>query len=225
MDVKKTEIDAIESKGLSSVGTGLQKDEDVVYRRAFGNYIRNGETRLSEADRAILSVYRTPEKRDVSEGNIPNQIGTYSSLGYFVPAGFVYDVETATKYFAPLLNGGVFTVMDTASGNPLPYPTSNDTQNVGYLVGERWDRYGIDPTLFTINLAAGAYQRLGESIAGIDPRQRVSAGELACQQLRTASGPRAGKRPHERQRQLTADRLADCDCCVGCDSSRCFGFC
>jgi HK97 family phage major capsid protein len=56
--------------------------------------------------------------------------------GYFVPAGFVYDVEKATKYFAPLLDGSVLRILETASGQVLPYPTSNDTQQAWTIVGE-----------------------------------------------------------------------------------------
>jgi HK97 family phage major capsid protein len=152
MDAKRVEIDAIESNGLSTVGQGLSNDKDVVFRRAFVNLLRKGESRLGENDRAILSEYR-----DVSEGNIPGQLGSFTSLGYFVPAGFVYDVETATKYYAPLLNGSVFTVMDTASGQILPYPTSNDTNQQASLVGEAGITTEQDVTAGHINFAAWKY--------------------------------------------------------------------
>jgi len=133
MDEKAKEITAIESKGLSAVGNGLASEKDVEFRRAFANYLRKGENRLNDAERAIME-----EKRDgiVEGAPMTGHIGTYTGLGYFVPSGFVYDVETALKFYAPLLNGGVFTVMDTASGQPLPYPTNNDTTNTAALVGE-----------------------------------------------------------------------------------------
>lgn len=67
------------------------------------------------------------EKRDMG-------IGTLSLGGYFVPKGFVYDVEEALKYYGPMLLTS--DIMDTATGQPLPYPTDNDTTVMGELVGE-----------------------------------------------------------------------------------------
>jgi HK97 family phage major capsid protein len=76
------------------------------------------------------------EKRALAEGTLLSQIGTYTGIGYFVPAGFVYDVEQATKYFAPLLDGSTIRIMETATGQPLPYPISNDTTQQATIVGE-----------------------------------------------------------------------------------------
>jgi HK97 family phage major capsid protein len=76
------------------------------------------------------------EKRDQQAGT---QSITYSEGnlgGYFVPAGFVYDIEVATKYFAPLLDGSTIRIMETATGNVLPYPTSNDTNEAWTLLSE-----------------------------------------------------------------------------------------
>lgn len=78
----------------------------------------------------------TVEERDQIAGS---QSITYTQGavgGYFVPAGFVYDVEKATKFFAPLLDGSVLRILETATGQVLPYPTSNDTQQAWTIVGE-----------------------------------------------------------------------------------------
>lgn len=89
----------------------------------FGKFVRSG---------SLDGV----EKRDVSEGNQIAHIGTYSSLGFLVPTGFTDRVENATKYYAPLTEPGIFTVIKTSSGNVLPFPTSNDTNQVATIVGE-----------------------------------------------------------------------------------------
>lgn len=83
-------------------------------------------------------------------------IGTYSGLGFFVPTGFVNAIEQATKYFAPLLDGSVITVMDTATGQPLPFPTSNDTNNAAAPIGEAQTVTELDVTASQINF--GAYK-------------------------------------------------------------------
>lgn len=72
-------------------------------------------------------VLSDSEKRDMG-------IGTLTLGGYFVPKGFVYDVEEALKYYGPMLT--VAEIMDTATGQPLPYPTDNDTTVAGELIGE-----------------------------------------------------------------------------------------
>lgn len=61
-------------------------------------------------------------------------ITTGSLGGYFVPQGFVYEIEQAMKWYGGMLESTAS--MDTATGNPLPWPTDNDTTNTGELVGE-----------------------------------------------------------------------------------------
>lgn len=102
---------------------------------AFVRYVKHGEKGVSEAELRMLSV--PGESRDVSEGApMLSHIGTYSGLGYFVPTGFRQAIEQATKYFAPLLEDGVCTVMNTDTGNVIPFPTSNDTSQQATIVGE-----------------------------------------------------------------------------------------
>ena len=82
------------------------------------------------------AILKQIETRDQSAGT-QSILYTEGNLGgYFVPAGFVYDVETATKYFAPLLDGSTIRIMETATGNVLPYPTSNDTNEAWTLLSE-----------------------------------------------------------------------------------------
>lgn len=76
------------------------------------------------------------EKRDQQAGT---QSITYTEGnlgGYFVPAGFVYDIEQATKFYANLMDGSSIRIMETATGNVLPYPTSNDTNEAWTLLSE-----------------------------------------------------------------------------------------
>ena len=78
----------------------------------------------------------SPEQRDQQAGT---QSITYTEGnlgGYFVPAGFVYDIEQATKFYANLLDGSSIRIMETATGNVLPYPTSNDTNEAWTLLSE-----------------------------------------------------------------------------------------
>jgi HK97 family phage major capsid protein len=80
----------------------------------------------------------SPEERSVLEGRDPEfrdmGIGTGSEGGYFVPAGFVYNVDTAMKFYGQMLEAG--DIMDTATGNSLPWPTQNDTAVSGEQIDE-----------------------------------------------------------------------------------------
>jgi HK97 family phage major capsid protein len=127
-------------------------ESEIRHSEAFGRFVRKGEAVLSNEQRSIL----TGEKRAVSEGNQPAHIGTYSSLGYFVPTGFVDAVEAATKYFAPLLEDGVFNVIRTGSGQALPFPVSDDTANACTIVGEGSSVSDLDATANHVIL--GAYK-------------------------------------------------------------------
>ena len=140
------------------------------YRQAWGKALRRqpnfrcGSTGVGDAKFCTLGELDDEtrqilvgESRDQVEGALIPQIGTYTGLGFFVPAGFVYDVETALKYYAPLLDGKVFDVLETASGQPLPYPTNNDTTQEAQVVGEGVGVAEQDITAGHINLGAWKY--------------------------------------------------------------------
>ena len=122
---------------------------------------------ISHEDRALLTqrmVELPAELRDMStQGGAAYPGGVGSAGGFFVPTGFVNDVEQALKYYGPMLAGdgtgrdGLPTIMDTATGQPLPYPTSNDTAVVGERLGENQPAAGADVTLGMIMLGAYMY--------------------------------------------------------------------
>lgn len=76
------------------------------------------------------------EFRDQEAGTQSISYTAGASGGYFVPAGFVYDVDIATKYFCPMADGSVIRILETATGNVLPYPTNNDTNEAWSIIGE-----------------------------------------------------------------------------------------
>ena len=96
------------------------------YFDALKDYLAKGPALMSDENRDILAG-KEPEFRDMG-------IGTNTLGGYFVPQGFVYKIEEALKYYGNML--GVADILDTATGQPLPYPTDNDTTVSGELVGE-----------------------------------------------------------------------------------------
>lgn len=121
----------IESDEKRSNTPSMRFNADPDHKRdgAFDKWLRGGVGSITDAEKRSL------EFRDVSEGNVLNHVGTYAGLGYLVPTGFSGMIEQATKYYAPLMDG-LFGSLETSTGQPVPYPVSDDTSNQATIVGE-----------------------------------------------------------------------------------------
>lgn len=62
--------------------------------------------------------------------------GTSSAGGYTVPIEFYDQVTTSVINYSPLGNPDVTTVLETTGGNPMQFPTLNDTASFGEIIGE-----------------------------------------------------------------------------------------
>lgn len=105
-------------------------------KKAFRRFLYGGDAALRPEDREFLRAgvldgqelsKLHPEIRDMG-------VGTTTLGGWWVPQGFVYDVDIALLAYGNVL--GESTILETATGNPLPYPTETDVTNKGQLVGE-----------------------------------------------------------------------------------------
>jgi HK97 family phage major capsid protein len=111
----------------------VNSQADRRHRRAFRNFLRHGLhpdssgrfKGLNADDLAVMQ--RHAESRDLS-------VGTNASGGYFVPQGFVYELERALKAYGMMLEAA--SSFDTETGNPMPWPTENDTSNMAEIVAE-----------------------------------------------------------------------------------------
>ena len=61
-------------------------------------------------------------------------VGSDTAGGYTVPTGFVDSLEVALLQFNGMRNAA--TILRTSTGEPLPWPTTDDTSNEGALVSE-----------------------------------------------------------------------------------------
>jgi HK97 family phage major capsid protein len=96
------------------------------WSEALRDYLLRGEGKMSEANRNLLAGANA-EFRQM--GIASGAIG-----GYLVPQGYVYEIEEAMKWYGDMLK--VCSFLDTATGNPMPHPTDNDTTITGELVAE-----------------------------------------------------------------------------------------
>ena len=96
------------------------EDRSAAHERAFRSYLRGT---MSDRDRQVLV-----EHRDLATS--PGSAG-----GYTVPEGFWAQVAVTMKSFTGVKQAGA-TVITTDSGNPLPWPTVDDTSNSGEQLAE-----------------------------------------------------------------------------------------
>jgi HK97 family phage major capsid protein len=126
-----------------------QKQYRQVWKRAmcFDGPAEYGFRGISAEDRRFMTEFR-----DMGTGGGNALQGTGG--GYFVPVGFVDEIEEAMKWYGDMLRSS--TIMTTATGQPLPYPTDNDTGTVGEIVGESQQVTTADVTIG--NLVLGAFK-------------------------------------------------------------------
>lgn len=108
-------------------GDDAEKRTKAAYAEAFDVYMRRGMSRCSDAQQRLLEENYVAEER--AQG-----AGTDAAGGYLVPEGFRNVMTESMKAFGGLMN--LAEVITTTTGNPLPWPTSDDTNNVGAILGE-----------------------------------------------------------------------------------------
>lgn len=100
-----------------------KKDTKEEERKAFERFIRFGINDISQEEREIVSKLQSRA-----------QSTTTTAGGYLIPEGFSNMIE---KAMLPYLAGiNEFTVINTASGNDIQWPTVNDTSNEGEQIDE-----------------------------------------------------------------------------------------
>jgi HK97 family phage major capsid protein len=67
------------------------------------------------------------EERDMVVGNPINAIGTFTGLGFFVPAMFLQDVFNTMRWYDALFDPAVTTQIETTTGNPIQIGTYDDS--------------------------------------------------------------------------------------------------
>jgi len=128
----------------------VKAEQEKRYEASYLNYLRHGWSPkpdkgirgLAAQDLEILTPHKRtesfeardlgPQFRDMSGGGQGAYPG--ATTGFFVPVGFVDKITEAMKYYGPMIQEG--DLINTATGQPLPFPTDNDTTVAGELIGE-----------------------------------------------------------------------------------------
>lgn len=113
---------AKESNGDQSVE--LAAETKLKERKAFVKFLAGGMAPLNEDERSIM---KSLEVRAQS-------VGTTTAGGFLVPEGFQAELMKAMLAFGGVRE--VARILNTQSGNDIPWPNMNDTANKGRLLTE-----------------------------------------------------------------------------------------
>lgn len=121
------------------------------YKSAFMSYVRGGVLDMAPERRAVL------QRGFVSDPSIQNAlgVGTSSAGGYTVPLEFRNTLIETMKWFGSMRS--VAEHFTTDSGVNLPWPTVDDTSNVGAILSENTQASQQDVTFGTNSLDAYMY--------------------------------------------------------------------
>jgi HK97 family phage major capsid protein len=150
------------------------------YAKAFRSFLRGtpvGDMR-PEYSQALRSGYGDIDYASSPDPEVRAQGTGTTAGGYLVPAAFRNDLVRTMKWFGPMMD--VAQTLNTAGGQTLPWPSVDDTGNVGALLAENTQMSEQDITLgvnqlasyvFTSKLTRLSYQLLQDS--AIDPEALV----------------------------------------------------
>jgi HK97 family phage major capsid protein len=136
----------VADRHLDAPGAGRSEEREAQINDAFSAYMRNGVEGLSA------------EQRDIMAGRFEtraNSVGTNSAGGYLVPSGYLEKITETLKAYGGILN--IANVIHTETGNPLPWPSNDDTGNTGRLLSENTQLTETDPTIGQKTLNAWTY--------------------------------------------------------------------
>jgi HK97 family phage major capsid protein len=123
-----------------------ERDQRTAYSAAFRNFLVRGERGLTAEEANVL---RTGVQNAQS-----GQQGNGAQGGYLVPTGWGGELLEALKSFGGMRD--VATVIQTAMGNPIPWPTVDETAQMGEIVTENTAAGAQDITFGTTQI--GAYK-------------------------------------------------------------------
>ena len=114
--------------GIQDAAHGDRDEDESEYAEAFASFVRNGMADASAEHRALLQArfQRGPQN---AAATTPGSAG-----GYTIPQGFRQTMIEVMKDFGPMMTEAE--LITTDSGNALPWPTNDDTANVGAILPE-----------------------------------------------------------------------------------------
>jgi HK97 family phage major capsid protein len=125
------------------------------YSEVFRKWAVNGIAELNPEERSLLqSRGRTADKDEIRELRAQG-VGTGAAGGFTVPQGFSGEYDRALKSFSGVVQAA--RIFPTDTGAAMPWPTVNDTAQVGEQLGENTTSAQQDVTFGSVTLNAYKY--------------------------------------------------------------------
>lgn len=161
---------AVRAAAGKSEGSDNEDQSNAEYSATFRSWMQNGAEGLTAEQRSKMQ-----SRFVATEGR---QLGAASGAagGFLVPQGFYNQIITSMRAFGGVRNSRA-TLMSTASGQPLPIPTTDDTANAGMRIAENTQitdlatTYGqriLGAHMYTSRIIRVALQLLQDSAFNID---------------------------------------------------------
>ncbi|MER6431588.1 phage major capsid protein [Streptomyces sp900105245] len=125
-------------------------DRAEAYANAWRSWMRDGSTDLTSEERTTLRSGWVDGKELRAAG-----VATGAAGGYMVPAPFRAQLIETMKFYSSMRD--VAEVITTDTGATLPWPTNDDTANVGAILGENTQVTEQDVTIGTNDVGAYMY--------------------------------------------------------------------
>lgn len=160
----RTKYDAIMADVDALLGdiTRSEKSEamDAELRASVRPPVANPGEGVGTADEQRKAAHSAAFRKYVRTGD-SSELRTYTPMSdavqgaFIVPVGFQYELEEALKAYGGMRQ--VARLLPTATGNQLPWPTSNDTGTTGEQVSENVAVSLANPNISNITLNAWKY--------------------------------------------------------------------
>lgn len=148
----------------------------VTYESAFKAYVRGGNRNLDNAQIRILN------------DNVPEELRALSTTGtaggYMIPQAFLNDMVRVMKAFGAVRR--VARVITTESGASMPFPVTDDTANVGAILGENtqaseqdvaWTQKILGAFMYSSKVVRVSFQLMQDSAFDVEGELRDMLGE------------------------------------------------
>lgn len=126
------------------------RDQADAYANAWRSWMREGAADLTSEERSILRSGFVDKKELRAQG-----VATGAAGGYMVPAPFRAKLVETMKFFGAVRD--VAEVITTETGATLPWPTNDDTANVGAILAENTQVTEQDATIGQADVGAYMY--------------------------------------------------------------------
>lgn len=179
MDAERELSQRVEQRaGREHISTDEATQKEMKDVEVFNKWFRRGMEALNMDERAVMQRSQVPSIQAAQS------VGTTTAGGFLVPQAFSDRLEVALKFFGGMLNES--DIIETGDGADMPWPTVNDTAQVGAILAENATITGQDITfgsvtlkayMYTSKLIAVSYQLMQDSFANVDNLVADLAGQ------------------------------------------------